>query len=246
MKHPVDIVPTCLGAHLVPKSYQKNRDKFLAMVCNELLPFVKKNKLSRICDVFCDNEAFTVEEARKILNAAKSLGFACKLHADQLSYSGGAELASELGCLSADHLDFVSFEAMSKMALANVVGVMIPSAHIFLGKKQVAPARDLRRAGVKLAVSTDCNPGTSHTANLPLAMTLAATELKMTCDEIWLGVTRYASKALGLLNCGVIEQGKNADFCVWDTLDYRDIPYQFGSAQPIQVIKNGKIVHIVN
>lgn len=238
--HVVDIIPTFLGAHLIPQEYQNRRDEYVRLVCEEMLPQVKLKKLSNICDVFCDPHAFSVTETEVILQKASALGFQIKLHADQLSSSGGAELAAKFQALSADHLDHISVPGMEKMASANTVGVMVPSCSVFLGKKHQAPARNMISKGMRLAISTDCNPGTSNTTNLLLGMSLAATEMKLSCEEIWAGVTVHAARALGLDDRGSIASRKKADLCLWDTTDPRDIPYQFGSAAPSVVFKNGE------
>ena len=239
LDHRVSTLPTFLGAHTLPSEYEARREAYVEWVREEMLSAVAESKLSAVCDVFCDPIAFSVEESRSILAKAKSLGFAVKLHADQLSDSGGAALAAEIGAVSADHLDFTNHLAMDALARSNTIGVMIPTSSLFLGKRHQPAARAMIERGMRLAISTDCNPGTSHTQNLPLSMALAATELRMTLDEIWLGVTSHAAMALGLVDRGGIAPGQRADLAVWDTLDPRDIPYAFGSAVPSKSVTQG-------
>jgi len=223
IKHSVQIVPTFLGAHVVPKEYQAKRKEYIRLIIDKMLPIVKGEELSDICDVFCDKTAFTVEESRAVLSAAQKMGMKLKVHADQLSYSGGAELAAELKAISADHLENVSESGVKALKEAGVVAVLLPGAVQFLGKKNYPNARKLLDAGVKVAISTDCNPGTCHTTNLPLMMSLAATELRMTCREIWEAVTVHAARALGLKHPG--------KWVLWEAQTLEDVPYAYGTAQ---------------
>jgi imidazolonepropionase len=236
---PVDTIPTFLGAHAIPTEYKSNRKKFVKEVCNEMLPAVVESKLASICDVFCDPAAFTVEESRAILKAAYQLGMQTKVHADQLAPFGGAELAAEFKSLSADHLEHVSDAGIRGLAKAGTVGVLLPGAVFFTNKKQYPNARKLIDGGVRVAISTDCNPGSCNSENLPLMMTFAAVELKMTLAEIWAAVTTHAARACGLSDRGDLQPFRTADLVVWSAKSAADIPYQFGSARARIVFKNG-------
>lgn len=221
LKHSVSVIPTFLGAHVVPKEFKENRKEYIRQVIDEMLPVVKAEKLSNICDVFCDDGAFSIEETRAILMAAKMMGFQIKLHADQLKGTGAAELAAEFKALSADHLEHTQESGMKALAKAGVVGVLLPGAIQFLGMKTYPNARKLINAGVKVAISTDFNPGTSNTTNLPLMMTLAAIELKMTCEEIWEAVTINAAQALGI--------NLPNQWVLWEAKAPEDVPYAYGA-----------------
>jgi imidazolonepropionase len=240
LKHAVDTIPTFLGAHAIPAAFKSDRKGYMKILMENMLPALAAKGLSKICDAFVDDTAFTLEEARTILSKASQLGFGIKVHADQLRGNGGAELAAELGALSADHLEYVSESGMAALAKRGVVGVLLPGAVFFLGKRHYPPARKLLEAGVRLAISTDSNPGTSMTQNLPLMMTLAAVELKMTTAEIWPAVTSNAAKALGLTDRGQISRGLSADLVIWDAQRPEEIPYHFGSPRLLRVIRRGK------
>ncbi len=243
MDHPVEIVPTFLGAHVVPPEFEGKRDAYIELVCEEMMPKVKEQNLSNICDVFCDEGAFTVEETRKILARAKGLGFNVKLHADQLKGTGAAELAAEFGALSADHLEQISEAGISSLAKSGTIAVLIPGSVFFLGKRSYAPARKLIEKNVNVAISTDCNPGTSLSENLPLMMSFAAVEMKMSVQEIWAGVTTFPAQAMGLKDRGRFAPGMAADFVVWDAENWEEVPYHYGSVKAHAVYKKGRRVY---
>ncbi len=216
---PVRIVPTFLGAHLVPPEYRERREAYVALLVDELIPVVAAESLAACCDVFVEESAFTVEEARRILLAGRAAGLAARLHADQLSSCGGAELAAEVGALSADHLEHVSDRGVAAMAERGVVAVSLPIASLYLGQPPM-PARRLIDAGVGVAVATDFNPGSAPSYHLPLAMTLACLFQRMTPAESLKAATFYAAKALGLdQRAGSLERGKAADFALIDAPD---------------------------
>jgi imidazolonepropionase len=224
---PVRIVPTFLGAHVVPPEYRERRAGYLALLVDELIPAIGRERLATACDVFVEDSAFTVEEARRILLAGRTAGLAPRLHADQLSSSGGAELAAEVGARSADHLEHVSERGIAAMAEAEVVAVSLPFASLYLNQPPM-PARRLLAAGVGVAVATDFNPGTAPSYHLPLAMTLACTLQRMTPAEVLKGATFYAAKALGLeQRVGSLERGKAADFALIDAPDVQTWLYHF-------------------
>jgi imidazolonepropionase len=213
---PVSLVATFLGAHIVPAEHRERREEYVRLLIEEMIPAVAREGLAAFCDVFVETSAFTVEEARRILLAGRAAGLAPKLHADQLTSGGGAELAAEVGAASADHLDRTSDGGMAAMARARVVAVSLPLATLYLGQ-QPMPARRFIEAGVPVAVATDFNPGSAPSYHLPLALTLACTLQRMTPAEALKGATCYAARALGLGGrAGTLEAGRPADFAVID------------------------------
>ena len=216
---PVRLVPTFLGAHVVPPEFQHNRAGYLALLIDDLLPHIARERLATFCDVFVERSAFTVEEARRLLLAARAAGLGAKLHADQLSQGGGAELAAEVGAVSADHLECASEAGIAAMARAGVVAVSLPLASLYLGQAP-APARRWIEAGAAVAVATDFNPGSAPSYHLPFALTLACTLQRMTPAEALKGATVIAARAVGLeARVGSLEAGKAADFAVIDAPD---------------------------
>ena len=216
---PARLVATFLGAHLVPPEYRDDREAYIRLLVDELIPEVGRQGLAACCDVFVEESAFTVAEARRILLAGRAAGLAPRLHADQLSSCGGAELAAEVGALSADHLEHVSAAGIEAMARAGVVAVSLPIASLYLAQPPM-PARGLIAAGVAVAVATDFNPGSAPSYHLPLALTLACTLQRMTPSEALKGATIYAARAVGLEHLvGSLEPGKAADLAVLDAPD---------------------------
>jgi imidazolonepropionase len=216
---PVRLVPTFLGAHVIPPEFQDDRAGYLALLTDDLLPTIARERLAAFCDVFVERSAFSVEEARRLLTAARAAGLGAKLHADQLSPGGGAELAAELGASSADHLEHASDAGIAAMARAGVVAVSLPLASLYLGERPF-PARRWIAAGVPVAVATDFNPGSAPSYHLPLALTLACTLQRMTPAEALKGATIVAARALDLAGrVGSLEPGKAADFAVIDSPD---------------------------
>jgi imidazolonepropionase len=212
------IVPTYLGAHVVPPEFRADREKYLQLM-EGLIPEIAAEGLARCCDVFVEESAFSATEARRVLLAAKSSGLALKLHADQLSSCGGAELAAELGALSADHLEHASEAGIAAMARAGTVAVSLPLATLYLAQPPM-PARRFIEAGVPVAVASDFNPGSAPSYHLPLALTLACTLQRMTPAEALKGSTVIAARALGMDGLvGSLEPGKAADFAVFDVAD---------------------------
>lgn len=214
--HPVQLVPTFLGAHVIPPEYRDDRQGYIRLVCEKMLPRVATERLARFCDVFVEEGAFTIEEARSILEAGKRLGLRPKLHADQLRDGGGARLAAEVGAISADHLEYTSDTGLSMMADAGVVAVALPLASLYLGQAPL-DARRCFRAGVRVAVATDFNPGSAPSYHLPFAMTLACTLNHMSPAQALKGATIHAALAIGVEGyCGSLEPGKRADFAILD------------------------------
>ena len=221
------IIPTLLGAHTVPPEMRDRREAYVDLVVDEMIPAAARERLATCCDVFVERGAFTVDEARRILRAARDAGLFAKLHADQLSDGGGAALAAEVHAISADHLEHASEAGIAAMADAGVVAVSLPLATMYLGQSPM-PARRFIAAGVPVAVATDFNPGSAPSAHLPLALTLACTMQRMTPAEALKGATIYAARAVGLESeIGSIEPGKRADFVVIDAPSVDHWLYQF-------------------
>jgi imidazolonepropionase len=240
---PLELVPTFLGAHAVPPEFQSDRAGYVSLLCTEMLPDVAHRKLALFCDVFCEHGAFTPAESERILERARDLGLRLKLHADELSDLGGAELASRLGATSADHLLRVSEAGMEALAAAGTVATLLPGTALFLGL-DYAPARRLIQHGAAVALASDCNPGTSPTENLPLVGSLACTQMKMLPAEVLNALTLNAAAALGISDrVGSLEVGKYADLVLVDATDYRRIFYEYGVNHVWRVYKRGRVVH---
>ena len=240
-QRPVRLVPTYLGAHVVPPEYRERREAYVALVL-ELLDEVAREGLARCCDVFVEASAFTVEEARRILVAARARGLAPKLHADQLTAGGGAELAAEVGAWSADHLEHASAAGIAAMAERGVVAVSLPIATLYL-RQTPMPARRFLDAGVPVAVATDFNPGSAPSWHLPLAMTLACTLQGMTPAEALAGATIVAARAVGLdEQVGSLEPGKAADFAIIDAPDVDHWIYHFRANACRRTVIGGETV----
>ena len=208
------MVATLLAAHVVPAEYRDRRADYVALIVDEIIPAAAREQLARFCDVFVEETAFTPDEARRILGAGLRHGLGAKLHVDQLSGGGGAELAAELGAVSADHLECISDLGIRRLAEAGVVAVSLPFAALYLGMPPL-PARKLLEAGAAVAVATDFNPGTAPSYHLPFALTLACASQRMTPAEALKGATIVAARALGLeREVGSLEPGKSADFAV--------------------------------
>jgi imidazolonepropionase len=251
VEEPIELVPTFLGAHAVPAEYRDRPDgteAYVTHVIREQLPAVARQGIARSCDVFCEAGVFDAEQGRRLLAAARSAGLGLRLHADELAPSGGAELAAELGCLSADHLAAPSEEGIAALARAAeagtpVVATLLPATSWFLGHHHFAPARRFIQAGIPVALATDLNPGTSPTMSLPLVMSIACLEMGLTPAEALVGVTVNAAHALGLgQTIGSIEPGKQADLVVWDVPSLDQIPYWLGAPFVRSVVKRGQIV----
>jgi imidazolonepropionase len=239
---PIELVPTFLGAHAVPPEYQQDRAGYLRLVREEMLPEVARTRLAEFCDVFCETGVFSVEESETLLQAARLLGLRLKVHADELTPLGGAELAARLGAVSADHLLCVSDRGMDLLAESGTVATLLPGTAMFLGM-HYAPARKLIERGVTVALASDCNPGTCPTENLPLVGTLACTQMGMLPSEVIAGLTLNAAAALGRSErIGSLEVGKQADIIICDVPDHRQLFYHFGVSHVSTVIKRGRVV----
>lgn len=248
---PVDVVPTFLGAHAVPPEYRARPDgteAYVRSVIEEQLPGVAAQGRARFCDVFCEEGVFSADQSQRILSAAAAYGMRPRLHADELAPSGGAELAAEIGAASADHLAAPSEAGIEALATAAaegrpVVATLLPATTWFLMSERYAPARELIDRGVPVALATDFNPGTSPTANLPLVMTVACLELRMTPAEALVAVTVNAAHALGLgEEIGSLEPGRQADLVVWRVPSAGQLPYWVGADLVATVVKGGRVV----
>ena len=248
---PIEIVPTFLGAHAVPPEYRSRPDgaeAYVRSVIDEQLPGVAAQGRARFCDVFCEEGAFTADQSRRILLAASGFGLLPRLHADELVPSGGAELAAEIGATSADHLAAPSDRGITAMAEAAadgrpVVATLLPATTWFLMKDHHAPARRFIERGIPVAIGTDFNPGTSPTASMPLAMTVACLSLGLTPDEALVAGTINAAHAVGLGDeIGSLEGGKAADFVIWNVPTSRQIPYWPAADLVRTVVKRGRVV----
>jgi imidazolonepropionase len=238
---PVRLVPTFLGAHVVPAEFADRRGDYVRLVI-DMLPEIANARLARACDVFVEKSAFTLDEARAILTAAKGLGLGLKLHADQLSDGGGAALAAELGALSADHLEHISADGIRALAMSAVIAVSLPLATLYLNERPM-PARALIDAGVPVAVATDFNPGSAPSWHLPFALTLACTLQRMTPAEALKGATIHAARAVGLQRrVGSLEPGKMADFAIVDAPDVTHWLYQLRPNACVRTVIGGRTV----
>ncbi len=239
-EQPLGLVPTFLGAHVVPPEYKDRRDEYIRLLCEDLIPMIAEAGLARFCDVFVEETAFSIEEARAILETGNRYGLRAKLHADQLSDGGGARLAAEVSAISADHLEQTSPEGIAAMAEAGVVAVSLPLATLYLNQ-QPMPARRFIEAGVPVAVATDFNPGSAPSYHLPLALMLACTMQRMTPAEALKGATLYAAQALGLdTHIGSLEPGKQADFTLLDAPSVNHWLYHFRANAVTQTFVRGK------
>ena len=242
--HPVEIVPTFLGAHAIPKEHRARRSEYIREVVEEMIPRVAAERLAEFCDVFCESVAFTLAEAEKILEAGKRHGLKPRLHADQISSGGGAELAARLGAASADHLEFISGPGIEAMARAGVTAVLVPGASFFLRSERRPPARRLVEAGVAVALATDLNPGTCPTEAMPPILVLACLTLGMSIEEAITAATLNAAHSLGRAEViGSLEAGKQADIQVLDIPEAAHLVYHFGVNHVESVIKKGVVVY---
>lgn len=229
---PLNIVATCLGAHEVPLEYRERPDGRVAWIdclIHELYPAVAAQQLARFADVFCEPGVFTLPETRRLLEAARGHGMDLKLHADELHDGGAAELAAELGAVSADHLAAISPAGIAALAVSSTVATLLPATMLFLGTGRQAPARSMIDAGIAVAVATDLNPGTSPLQSFPLVLTLAVSQLRLSASEAWIAGTVNGAAALGLAGMtGQLREGFRADIAVHAAEDFRALPYWFG------------------
>jgi imidazolonepropionase len=237
-------VPTFLGAHSVPREYRARRDEYISLIVGEMLPQVAQQKLAEFCDVFCEENVFTIDESWKILSAARCHGLGLRMHADQLSLSGGARLAAELGAITADHLEHTDAAGINALKEAGVQPVLLPGSVYALGSSRYPSARQMIDAGLAVVLATDFNPGSSPTPSMTMILSLAATHMKMTPAEAITATTINAAHSLNRgAQLGSLEPGKIADFVIHDCDDYRELAYFFGIEHAWRVYARGKLSH---
>lgn len=226
---PIQVYATFLGAHALPPEAGGNKDAYIDLVCNEMLPAVVGERLADSVDVFCEGIAFSPQQATRVFEAAKAAGLPIRAHVDQLSNLHGAALAASYGALSADHLEYTDDDGAAAMAQAGTVAVLLPGAFYFIRETKLPPVELFRRHGTKMALATDCNPGTSPLTSILLAMNMGATLFRLTVDECIAGVTREAARALGLLHeIGTLEAGKYCDLAIWNIERPAELVYRIG------------------
>ena len=250
--HAIDIVPTFLAAHAVPPEFKDNADAYVALICGEMLPaawswYARSRFDSRVpffADVFTENNAFDIEQSRRVLETAKDLGFALKAHVDEFTNLGGSRLAIELGAISIDHLDAISDAEVSLLSNSDTIGIVTPTVNFNLGSRDFADARKLIDAGCAVALSTDYNPGSAPCPSQPMAMAIACRYQKLLPAEAVNAATINAAHSIGLGDrYGSIEVGKNADLVLLNCDDYRLVTYEFGGNLVESVYKKGKLIY---
>ena len=237
----VDVRTTLLAAHALPPEFADRADDYIDLVCGETIPAASSQHVADAVDAFCDKIGFTSAQTRRVFEAARDHGLPVKLHADQLSDTGGAALAAEFGALSADHIEYTSDAGVEAMARAGTVAVLLPGAFYALRETQLPPIAALRTHGVPIAIATDCNPGTSPATSLPLMLNMACTLFRLTPAEALAGVTRHAARALGCDDRGTIAVGKRADLALWDIVMPAELCYRIGGAGCRGIIRAGKV-----
>ena len=239
----VEIVTTFLGAHALPPEYAGRADDYITFVCEEVMPAVAREGLADAVDCFCERIGFSLAQTERVFETAKRLGLPVKLHAEQLSDQGGAALAARHAALSADHLEYLGEDGITAMAAAGTVAVLLPGAFYFLRETRLPPLDALRRERVPIAIASDSNPGSSPVGSLLLMLNMACTLFRMTPEEALAGVTRHAARALGRADTlGTLENGKQADFVVWDIDHPAELAYRIGANPCAQIIKDGRLV----
>ncbi|CAH0295122.1 Imidazolonepropionase [Peribacillus simplex] len=243
-EHPIDLVPTFMGAHAVPKDYKGREDEFVDHLINDMLPIVSEEKLAEFNDVFCEKGVFTPEQSERILKAGKKYGLIPKIHADEIEPYGGAELAAKIGAISAEHLLKASEVGIQAMAKSGTIACLLPATALYL-REDAAPGRRMVDEGVAVAISTDCNPGSSPTTSMPLVMNLACISMRLTPAEALTAATYNAACAINRQEkIGSLEVGKQADVVLWNVENYQELQYLFGVNHVKTVWKNG--VQVVN
>ena len=234
----IDVIRTFLGAHALPPEFAQRQDDYVRHVCDDMLPAVAAEQLADAADVFCERIAFTREQTERVFERASKLGLKLRLHADQLSDGGGGELAARHGALSADHLEYASEASLQLMARKGVIAGLLPGAFYYLREKQLPPIDKMRELGVQMAVSTDCNPGTSPIASLLLAMNMACVLFRMTAAEVLRGVTINAARAFGVgEDRGMLRAGMRADLAIWKLRHPEQLCAEVGTHRPVEVIR---------
>ena len=237
----VDIRTTLLAAHALPPEFAGRPDDYVDFACRELIPAAAREGLADAVDAFCEGIAFTPAQTRRVFEVARAHRLPVKLHADQLSNTGGAALAAEFGALSADHLEYTNEAGVAAMARAGTVAVLLPGAFHVLRETQLPPVASLRAHGVPMAIATDCNPGTSPVVSLVLMMNFACTLFRLTPEEALAGATKNAARALGLGDRGILAVGQRADFALWDVAEPAELSYMIGGNACAGVVRAGKV-----
>ena len=239
----IDIVPTFLGAHTIPKDFADDREGYINLIIKKMIPYISQNKLATFCDGFCEKTAFSAKEIDKIFAAALESGFGLRLHTDQFNSIGGIDVALKYNAASVDHLEVLQKNDYKKLGDSDTVAVLLPGVSFFLNY-QFAPARELINNNAIVALATDYNPGSSHISNLSFIMSLAALKMQMTIEETISAVTINSAKVLNLSqDRGSLELGKRADIAIFDTKDFSDIVYSIGENLNYITIKNGNITY---
>jgi imidazolonepropionase len=246
-EHPLDIRATFLGAHVVPPEFRRRPESYVDLLVRRWIPTVATSGLAEFCDVYCDRGAFTVAQSRRILMAGRAGGLVPRIHAEQLAHTGAARLAIELQAASADHLEKIDRTDIRALGLSNVVCTLLPGCCFHLGLKQYAPARKLIEASAIVGIATDFNPGTSPTLSMPMILSLACTQMRLTPAEAISAATINPAYSLRVHDrVGSLEVGKYADLAAFDVADYREIPYYFGVNLCSLTMKRGAILHKKN
>ncbi len=241
-KHPMDVVSTFLGAHAIPKEYKSDKDEFVRILCEEMIPAVAEQELAKFCDVFCETGFFTAEDSRKILEVGKKYGMIPKIHADEIEPIGGSQLTCEVGAISAEHLIICPPEGIAAMAKGGTIACCLPATSFYLGATY-APARDMVNAGVPVAMASDFNPGSCPCLNLQLVINLGCLKYKLTPEEVLTAVTLNAAAAIDMADkVGSVEEGKQGDLVIWKAPDLDYICYRMGSNLVKTVIKKGTVI----
>ncbi|MEE0772790.1 MAG: imidazolonepropionase [Anaerovoracaceae bacterium] len=240
--HPMDVAATFMGAHAIPPEYEGRGDEYIDMLCDEVIPEVRRRGLAQFCDVFCEDSVFDAEQSRRYLEAARSQGFELKIHADEIEDIGGSKLAGEMEAISAEHLIAAGDEGMDSMAKGGTSAMLLPATSFYLGKNY-APAKTMIEKGIPVCIASDFNPGSCPSLNLQLAINLGYLKYRMTPEEILTAVTINPACAIDRGDLiGSLEEGKQADIVIWNAPDMEMLCYRFGSNLAETVIKKGEIV----
>lgn len=240
--HPMDVVPTFMGAHAIPPEYEGRGDEYIEMCCRELMPEVKRQGLAEFADIFCEDSVFNAEQSRRYMEKAEELGFSLKIHADEIEAIGGSQLAGELKAASAEHLIAIQEDGMDAMAAGGTTAMLLPATSFYLGKTY-APARRMVEKGIPVAMASDFNPGSCPSLNLQLVINLGCLKYRLTPEEVLTAVTINPACACGRGDLlGTLEEGKQADLVIWDAPDFEMVCYRFGSNMAQHVMKKGQLV----
>lgn len=242
--HHVDVVTTFLGAHALPPEFEGRADDYINWIIEQVLPAITAENLADAVDVFCEKIAFTLPQTESILRAAKAAGLDIKLHAEQLSHMGSAELAAKLGASSVDHIEYLDEPGVQALARSGTCATLLPGAFYFLRETQLPPIDLLRQYQVPMVLASDFNPGSSPLCSTLLMLNMGCTLFRLTPEEALAGVTRNAAKALAISDrVGIIKEGMQADFCLWDIVSPAELAYSFGQQPLVHVVKAGRLIH---